>query len=417
MVSRIIYYISTRAYFLGIRIATLWNNKARRWVAARKNWEESLTQWRNGHTGKRIVWMHCSSLGEYEQGRPVLEAVKQQYPDVKTIVSFFSPSGYDAVKDKATADHHVICLPADTKANAKKFTGIVQPSLVLWVKYEYWFHYLNTIKQKNIPAILFSALFRNGQPFFKWYGYLWIQMLNCFTQIFVRDEDSAHAIEEKGIKHVQVSGDTRFDRVIQILEGFEPVPGIPEFCGEEPVVVAGSTWEEDEEELAHLINTNPAMRFIIAPHEIDEVHLKDIERLYKNTIRYSRLAENKNPEVNTLIIDNIGTLSRLYNYATVSYVGGGFGHDGVHNILEAAVYGRPVVFGPVYEKYREAAELIEAQGAFSVNSALELEEVMDGLLKRHTDYINACDTSRKYVFENAGAVKTIMNYVSGVLKQ
>lgn len=415
--SRFIYYISTRAYFLGIRIAALWNRKARRWVALRQNWEAEAQKWSADNQGKKIVWMHCSSLGEFEQGRPVLDAVKKQYPGIKTVVTFFSSSGYDVIAPKNHGYDWVTCLPSDSKAHAQKFIECVQPALVLWVKYEFWFHYLNTIYKKKIPAILFSAVFRNGQPFFKWYGYLWLKMLHCFTRIFVRDEDSALAIAEKNIHHVQVGGDTRFDRVMEILSRYEAVPGIGEFCADEPTIVAGSTWEEDEEELVHFVQSNPRMRFIIAPHEIDEDHLRDVEKLFKRTVRYSQLpAQTNHTETNVLIIDNIGMLSRLYNYATVSYVGGGFGHDGVHNILEPAVYGRPVVFGPVYEKYREAAELIEAGGAFSIENALELEKTMDMLLTKHNEYIDACDAARKYVLDNSGAVVRVTEFIKVDLK-
>jgi 3-deoxy-D-manno-octulosonic-acid transferase len=411
MFSRIIYYITTRVYFLGIRIAALWNPKARKWVAGRRNWQQQLQNWQQQHAGVERVWMHCSSLGEFEQGRPVLEAVKQRYPGIKTIVTFFSPSGYEAVHDKTGIADHICYIPADTKQNARRFIEIVQPSLVLWVRYEYWFHFLNTIHNKKIPALLLSAMFRDEQPFFKWYGYLWLKMLHCFRQVFVRDEDSALAIAEKNIHHVQVAGDTRFDRVNEIAAQFVAVPGITGFCNDNPVVVAGSTWDDDEEELSHYMNTNPGTRFIIAPHEVTESRLRDIEKLVKNSIRYSVLITGKEHTANTLIIDSIGLLSRLYNYATICYVGGGFGNDGVHNVLEAAVYGRPVVFGPVYEKYREAAELIEAGGATSINNALELESVLDDLLQKHDAYINCCEAARKYVFENSGAVKKILGYI------
>jgi 3-deoxy-D-manno-octulosonic-acid transferase len=411
MFSRIIYYITTRAYFSGIRIAALWNPKARKWVLGRRNWQQELEKWQQQNAGTKCVWMHCSSLGEFEQGRPVLEAVKKQYPGIKTIITFFSPSGYDAVRGKAGIADYIGYIPADTKQNARRFIEIVQPSLVLWVRYEYWFHFLNTIRNKKIPAILFSSVFRDEQPFFKWYGYLWLKMLQCFQQIFVRDEDSALAIAEKNIHHVLVSGDTRFDRVSEIAAQFEAVPGITGFCEDFPVVVAGSTWDDDEEELSHYMNTNPGTRFIIAPHEVNESRLRDIEKLLKNSVRYSNLINGKENTSNTIIIDSIGLLSRLYNYATISYVGGGFGNDGVHNVLEAAVYGRPVIFGPVYEKYREAAELLEAGGAASINNALELEQVLDDFLKNHDAYINSCEAARKYVFENSGAVKKILDYI------
>jgi len=278
---------------------------------------------------------------------------------------------------------------------------LIKHTIVLWIKYDYWYYYLRELRMRKIPVLLISPLFRPDQPFFKWYGNIHRLMLDSFHAFFVQNEDSKKLLESLDIKHsVYVSGDTRFDRVIDIAESFEPVPAMADFCGDHQVIVAGSTWEEDEEELDHYANTHPDIRFIIAPHEIDTDHLKNVEFLYKNTIRYSALEKlnaessklNAQPSTanrsrneagsiaNVLIVDNIGMLARLYHYADVCYVGGGFGDDGVHNVLEAAVYGKPVVTGPVIEKYIEVMELADAGGVIIIDNALEAESVFNRLM-------------------------------------
>jgi 3-deoxy-D-manno-octulosonic-acid transferase len=414
MLSRFIYYITTRGYFAAIRLASLWNPRARKWVAGRRGWKAPLQNFSQSfnHQQHPLVWMHCSSLGEYEQGRPLLEAVKKAYPHAKLMVSFFSPSGYEVKKNDTLADYTGY-LPADSPGNARRFIETANPQLVLWVKYEYWFHYLNQLNERKVPVLLASAVFRPQQPFFRWYNALFLKMLHSFTHIFVQDERSLQLLKSKNITHATVGGDTRFDRVLQIAQHFEPLPIAAAFCSNDPVIVAGSTWPEDEEELDHYANHNPGVKFIIAPHNVDEDRLKDIEKLFLHTIRYSQLAAGTAlpPGCNTLIIDNVGMLSRLYNYATICYVGGGFGEDGVHNVLEAAVYGRPVIFGPEYDKYREAVELIDCEGAESVENALELEECLNDLFTRHEDYTACCEAARKYVLNNGGATNKLLDYI------
>jgi 3-deoxy-D-manno-octulosonic-acid transferase len=444
-----IYNIFLLLYSVGIRITSLWNPKARLWLNGRKDiWEalqkiraaEGLTlnaERKTQHaerapgqqeTGNRkLVWMHCSSLGEFEQGRPVLEAIKQQYPTARILLTFFSPSGYEVRKNYSGADH-VLYLPLDSKANARKFISLVQPSLVIWIKYEYWFYYLTELKKKHIPLLLVSGIFRQDQPFFKWYGRLHWYMLESFNHLFVQTTSSQELLRTIGFtNNVSVSGDTRFDRVVQIAEQFTPIDYIDRFCGDSPVIVAGSTWPEDEEEMDHYANTHPDIKFIIAPHEIHEEHLKEIEKLFKHSIRFSQLAAHFSPSPkpvarnrqlpseqqgpNTLIIDNIGMLSKLYKYAALTYIGGGFGDDGVHNVLEAAVYGKPVVHGPVYEKYIEAVELVQQGGAFVVNTALELEKTCNDLLTDTGMYQVSCQAARNYVYNNKGATEKVMQYI------
>jgi 3-deoxy-D-manno-octulosonic-acid transferase len=357
-------------------------------------------------------------LGEFEQGRPVLEALKTNYPGIQILLTFFSPSGYDVRKNYEGADH-IFYLPMDGRKNAKKFLDIVQPDLVVWIKYEYWYYYLTALKKRHIPALLVSGIFRKDQPFFKWYGRLHQYILESFHHLFVQTQDSKDLIASIGFKNnVTVNGDTRFDRVVEIADRFSPIPVIDAFCGNHQTIVAGSTWPEDEEELDHYANTHTDMRFIIAPHEVHESHIKDIEKLFKHAVRYSVYARrpagsvSREPRLeNTLIIDNIGMLSKLYKYGTITYIGGGFGDDGVHNVLEAAVYGKPVVFGPVYEKYVEATELVDCGGAFPIETALELEKVLDSLLLDEQANKKASQAAGQYVHAKKGATDAVLQYI------
>ena len=393
---------------MGSRIASLWNNKALLWIKGRKNIFETIRM--NFSHNPQTIWMHCASLGEFEQGRPVIEKIKEDYPDYSIVITFFSPSGYEIEKKFKGADN-IFYLPMDSASNAKKFIALIKPKLVLWVKYEYWHYYLLELKKKNIPTLLISGSFREDQPFFKWYGNFWKQMLNCFTYYFIQNENSKFLLEKINIKNVTVSGDTRFDRVITIAENFDDVPLIKEFCGNSKVIVAGSTWEDDEVELTHHTKTNTNIKFIIAPHEIDKENLTYVKKEFKGSIFYSDLNETNMQNANTIIIDNIGMLSRLYKYADITYVGGGFGDDGLHNILEAAVYGKPVIFGPEFEKNFEAQELIECGGGITIRNALELEKVLNDLLNNSEELKRRSEAAKNYVYDNAGATKKIMEYI------
>jgi 3-deoxy-D-manno-octulosonic-acid transferase len=301
----------------------------------------------------------------------------------------------------------------DSRSNAKSFFDIVNPHLILFVKYEFWYYYLAEAKSRNIPLILISAIFRKDQPFFKWYGNLHRIMLSSFKHIFVQNKKSAELLKLIGIeKNVTIVGDTRFDRVIEIEENFQSILAVENFIENNAVIVAGSTWSEDDEELDHFANTNPTIKFIVAPHNIGKERIDECLKLYKNSILFSQLnIENISNNKNVLIIDNIGMLSRLYKYATICYVGGGFGDDGVHNVLEAAVYGKPVVFGPEYEKFIEAEELIEAGGGFSIENALELEKLLIDLMKKEDEYYEACKASKQFVYSKKGSTNAIINYI------
>lgn len=444
--SILFYHVFLWLYKIGIRLIAPWNGKAKLWLEGRKGLFERIgaemntvdrTAGQKNKTGADgngpVIWMHCSSLGEFEQGRPVLEGLRKESPGCRIVLSFFSPSGYETKKDYKGADH-IFYLPLDSPKNARQFVNLVKPDLVLWVKYDYWYYFLAELKKKNIPALLISGIFRPDQPFFHWYGRLHRYMLECFTHLFVQTEASKTLLEKLRLtEQVSVSGDTRFDRVIEIADSAAPLPVIEAFCGDRPVIVAGSTWEEDEEELDHYANTHPELRFVIAPHEIGEDRLREVEGLFRHAVRYSAWEKNVNgtgpegaaaratraggaspagwPEPNVLIIDNIGMLSRLYRYATITYVGGGFGDDGVHNVLEAAVYGKPVVFGPVIEKYIEAVELTESGGGLVIDSALEAEKVFNRLLQNPQECQETGEASRSYVHSKKGATGRIIRYI------
>jgi 3-deoxy-D-manno-octulosonic-acid transferase len=408
----LLYNLFISLYRTGIRIASIWNEKAALWISGRRMQANEINALPINN--RKVTWMHCASLGEFEQGRPLLEALRSEFPGHFYLVTFFSPSGFEVQKNYAGADK-VLYLPTPTAKNARDFIGALKPSLVIWVKYEYWYHYLHGLHLAGVPVLLVSAIFRDRQPFFKWYGKLHRQMLQYFEHVFVQDQTSGEALKQLNKRlSFTVSGDTRFDRVVQIAEAGEPLPLIEAFRGDHPLIVAGSTWQDDEEELDHYCNTRQGLKTVLAPHHIDEAHLLDIEKLFKRTIRFSRLkmlSEDQFSNYDVLIIDNIGMLSRMYRYATICYIGGGFGDDGVHNVLEAAVYGKPVIHGPEYDKYREAIELVECGGAFPVDTALELEAKCNQLLLDEKLYADACAASLKYVRSNSGATRIILNYI------
>ena len=409
----VIYNIFLLFYRIGISVASLWDPKAGKWVKGRKNILQKIQT--AIPKADSIIWFHCSSLGEFEQGKPILERIRKQYGKYKILVTFFSPSGLEPIKNHESLDH-IFYLPMDSKENAKRFLDLVNPSLVIFVKYEFWYYYLQAIKKRNIPLLLVSSVFRKEQPFFKWYGVLHRKMLSFFTHIFVQNDGSKKLLSEIGLKEkTSVCGDTRFDRVMQIAANPEVNPAIDAFVGENKLMVAGSTWNDDEEMIAQVMSdlNDSSLKLIIAPHEIDAKHLKEIRKLFPDSIYYSEFQktvyEMKSKTV--LIIDNIGLLSRLYGYSYLSYVGGGFTNDGVHNVPEAAVYGKPVMFGPNFQKYSEAIELIEAGGGLSVGSAEEMKKQVSILLTDQEVYGERSEASRNYVMKKTGAVEKIMQYI------
>ena len=405
------YSIFLWLYRVAVGISSIWNEKARKWIDGRKRLFEKIKREVNG-SKPGIVWVHCSSLGEFEQGKPVMEKIKSQYPNHKLLITFFSPSGYEIKKDYAGADH-VFYLPMDSPGNARKFLDIVRPTLAIFIKYDYWYYYLSEIKRRSVHCFLVSAVFRQDQAFFKWYGTLQRKMLSCFTQIFVQDEGSKELLETVNVDHCAVSGDTRFDTVVELSEKFEPVTLVESFISSDKAIVAGSTWPKDEEFLQTAFNklASDRLKLIIAPHEINDDHLDEIKKLFPSSVRFSQLTSHLSTRSNILIIDNIGMLSRLYKYSFITYVGGGFTHDGVHNVLEAAVYGKPVLFGKNYKKYKEAAELIQVGGAISFSDPEGLYKTLITLLNDKGDYGSRCNASKNYVRENKGATGKVLSYI------
>ncbi len=402
------YNIFRFAYKTAVNLASNWNGKAKKWVDGRKNWQQQLTANWKVETGKPVVWMHCASLGEFEQGRPLLEEIKSQYSNSKILLTFFSPSGYEIRKNYDGADY-VMYLPMDGVTNAKEFVDLVQPQLAIFVKYEFWHYYLTELKNRNIETILVSGIFRPSQPFFKWWGGFNRNMLQNFSHLFVQNAASKQLLDGIGLSgKTTITGDTRFDRVITAAEQWKPVELVDAFCGTDPVLVAGSTWAEDETILAEWVKTNEKYKLIIAPHEIKQENIARLQTLFPNSVTFSKLSTH-NPQPithNCLIIDNIGFLSRLYKYATVCYVGGGFNKSGHHNILEAAVYGKPVITGPNYEKFKESVDLKKLQGSFTISNATELNTVLQQM-----NIAAAGTIAENYVMENAGATSTIMKWI------
>ena len=412
MLSRLIYNIFLFLYSAGIRIAALWSPKAKAWIIGRMRQQVTIPA-----SASTTVWMHCASLGEFEQGRPVLEALKQQDPALRIVLTFFSPSGYETCKNYQGADY-IFYLPMDNPFAAKRFIDAVNPSLVLWVKYEYWYYYLSELKKRKIPLLLVSGIFRNNQPFFKWYGKIWREMLGCFTYFFVQNEASQKRLHSIGIdSNVVISGDTRFDRVVAIAQAQPDNNIIQEFCRDRQVIVAGSTWEDDEIILAaYADETAHRYKLIIVPHELDRAHLDAVKKLFRESVFYSAAANDKLIAENisqykVLIVDTIGMLSRLYSFGRINYIGGGFTHDGIHNILEAAVWGRPVIIGENYEKYFEASDLVENGAAVSISDTVELKETIEEWDNDADYYTESAEAARQYVVENAGATGKLIRYI------
>lgn len=403
----LIYNLAIQLYCLIIKAVSPFNIKAKQWVDGRKNLFTRLEQTLGKN--ERIAWFHSASLGEFEQGRPVIEAYKQRNPDVKILLTFFSPSGYEIRKNYAGADY-IFYLPADTRHNAVRFIELAKPEVVFFIKYEFWYNYLNQLQKRNIPTFLFSAIFRADQVFFKWYGGIFRNVLAGFKYIFVQNEASVELLLNIGIKNVVIAGDTRFDRVATIASQTRKLPVAEAFCNNNTVFIAGSTWPADEELLAQYINQSAhSFKTIIAPHEIEPAHIEQIEsRITKKVLRYSQ-AEKHNPaDFDVLLIDNIGMLSSLYQYGNVSYIGGGFG-KGIHNTLEAATFGLPVIFGPNYLKFAEACDLIERGAAFSITSYTELNEQLNWFLENANQCERIGALSAGYVKEKTGATTIILD--------
>ncbi|HUW92614.1 MAG TPA: glycosyltransferase N-terminal domain-containing protein [Bacteroidales bacterium] len=403
-----IYTILILFYSLVVNIAALFSHKARQWVRGRRGWKERVNLF--DRQDSNVLWIHCASLGEFEQGRPLIEKIVSEKKKWKIVLTFFSPSGYEVRKGYGNADL-IMYLPADTPANANYFLDRIRPDKVLIVKYEFWFNYLNQLNNRKIPTYLVSGIFRPSQYFFKWYGVYATRMFSVFTHIFVQDADSKALLGTIGYTDCTVTGDTRFDRVSQIAAAARDLPLIVKFRGEGPLFVAGSSWDRDEEIITRYINSHPGvLRWIFAPHVISEAHLSRIEkRLQVPSIRYS-LYRDDDIESSVLIIDNIGMLSSVYRYASLASVGGGFG-KGIHNILEAACWGIPVLFGPNYGNFREAVRLIELGGAAVFNDFNTFSAIVDKYLSDGRALSRAGIVCKSYVTENEGATENVFDRI------
>ncbi len=400
-------------YSLLIHIYSIFNEKARFFVRGRKNWEEILTQ--KIDRNAKYIWFHCASLGEFEQGRPVIEELKEQFPKYKIILTFFSPSGYEIRKNYALADV-VAYLPMDTKRNASTFLNIVNPEKAFFVKYEFWHFYISELKKRNIPLYIISAIFRENQQFFKstpW-GKWYRKMLKRVDHLFVQNEKSGELLKTIGISDFTVSGDTRFDRVAAIAKVSKEIPIVEKFRGNSRLIIAGSTWKPDEELLAAFINQSGDIKFIIAPHEVSVANINRIHQLLKKpAISFSKVSESEIDRFQVLIIDSVGLLSSLYRYGNVAYIGGGFG-VGIHNILEAATFGLPVIFGPNYKKFKEAVDLTFEGGAISISNSDELANALNNLMNGKNELKKASEICRKYVAKNVGSTKLIIKKVFNI---
>lgn len=408
------YSIGIRLYHFAACVAALFNAKAKLFCDGRKDvFEKLLKEVEENHSPR--IWFHCSSFGEYEQGRPVLHKLKSSYPNHRIVLTFFSPSGYaQGVKD-AAADC-VLYLPSDSMAHARKWISLLNPSLAVFVKYDFWFHYMNELSRKKIPFVYVSAIFRSNQFFFKPWAKSFLSILNKASAFYVQNHSSAELLKHHGIHQVVVTGDTRFDRVVQLPSTPFTDAVIQNFSkGDAPLIVAGSTWPQDHKLLAEYINKSHAVKMILIPHEVNQSSISSFTSLCnKKHIRYSQANHLHLPEATVLIIDRIGMLSKIYRYATWCYIGGGFG-KGIHNILEGAVYGKPVVFGPQYQKFAEAVRLIELGGAFAAADAAQLQNIFDKFIhtKEFTEHAGA--VSKKFVFENAGATDAVMSQLQHII--
>ncbi|MBS2100793.1 3-deoxy-D-manno-octulosonic acid transferase [Carboxylicivirga linearis] len=404
----LIYNIGIALYSFLIGLVSPFNQKAKLLKNGRK---ESLKLLKSISLQGPVVWIHAASLGEFEQGRPIIEALKKDYPQYKVVLTFFSPSGYEVRKNYDLADY-VFYLPADTKRNAKKLIDAINSEKVFFIKYEFWYHYLNALKRKNIPVYGVSMIFREKQSFFQWYGGWFKKMLNCFAKFYVQDETSGQLLSGIGVENYSVAGDTRFDRVRDIAKASAEIDLVDRFVGDcNKVIVAGSTWAPDEDILLeYLEKEGQDVKLVIAPHEIHESHIKQIEsKLSVPYFRYTKQVENIT-DCRVLIIDTIGMLSSIYKYGQVAYIGGGFG-VGIHNTLEAATYSMPVFFGPNYKKFREARDLIEVGGGFSIQNGSEFQIGM-GQLWADEEYLkDASLKAGQYVNKMCGATRKIMDEV------
>lgn len=403
----ILYDLGIQLFVFVARIASLSNPKAKKWVSGRKGLLKKIQSDLNGISG--AVWVHCASLGEFEQGRPLIEEIKLRFPDKKVVLTFYSPSGYEIQKDYAGADY-IYYMPIDSYRNVKRFIGYVKPQVVFFIKYEYWFNYLKQLKKRSIPVYFVSAIFRKDQRFFKrdgWYR----KLLSLPTHFFVQNQDSADLLSSINITNHSVVGDTRFDRVAHILDNIKPIPLIEKFIDNNEVIVAGSTWKAEEAMLCQYVRYSPLVKIIIVPHEVTDEVIQRLETLFVGkSLLYSKANNSNVKNKQVLIVDNYGLLNSIYQYAKIAFVGGGFG-VGIHNVLEPATFGMPIIFGPNYTKAREAVEMVEQNCAFSVANVEEFNTILNHLQKDFHLTQSIAERTSQYVRKNVGATRKIIDQV------
>ena len=395
-------------YFVwfGVSIAAIFDHKIRlMWRGQRRAFRILK---RKVDPNAKYVWVHAASLGEFEQGRPIIERIRLEHPDYKILLTFFSPSGYEVRKNYPGADI-ITYLPIDTVTNARRFLRTVRPVAAFFIKYEFWYNYLHVLRHRKVPVYSVSAIFRPDQVFFRWYGRQYAHVLKCFTRFFVQNEESRMLLEKIGIHEVEITGDTRFDRVMTIKSLAKELPIVESFVkGSEKVFVAGSSWGPDEDVFIPYFNKHKDWKLIIAPHVIGEVHLKQIlSKLQRNTVRFTQTTPEEAATADCLLIDCFGLLSSIYNYGTVAYIGGGFG-VGIHNTLEAAVWNMPVIIGPNNKKFDEAQGLMQAGGCFEIHDAAEFETLMDRFDTDKAFLKESSEKAGQFVKGQAGATDRIL---------
>ncbi len=404
----LLYNAGVRVYFVLVWLASFFNKKAKQWINGRQ--KPGFIRCTDS------IWFHFASLGEFEQGRPVLEKLGEQNPGSKMVITFFSPSGYEVRKSTPLADA-VYYLPLDTPKNARDFLDALQPKLAVFTKYEYWYHFFNEAHKRHIPLYVISGIFRPKQVFFKWYGSLNRKMLRLVTWFFVQDGSSKELLQGIGINNVTVSGDTRFDRVWANAQHPKSIPAITEFRGKKRLFIAGSSWPEDEKLLAALVTEYPEWKFIFAPHEIENEKIEKLLNILSSAavVKFSQLSRHHSQiaSFQVMIIDNIGMLSSLYQYADIAYIGGGFG-GGIHNTLEAAAFGLPVIFGPNYERFKEARDLIDLRAGFSISDEGDLKNISSVLIADESQRKSAGKLAQEYVKNHIGATKIIVDSIAKI---
>lgn len=402
------YQVAIYLYLCGVAVASIFSKKVKKmWKGERQTLDILKSKVNPNH---QYIWFHAASLGEFEQGRPLIERIRADYPEYKILLTFFSPSGYEVRKNYEHAD--IVCyLPIDTIRNARRFLRTVRPCMAFFIKYEFWYNYLHILKHRNVPVYSVSSIFREHQIFFRWYGKSYAGVLRCFTHFFVQNEKSKHLLHTIGIDTVDVVGDTRFDRVLQIKEKAQQLPIVEAFKADKKVFVAGSSWAPDEDIFIPFMNECKDWKMIIAPHVISEEHLKRIEEKCKGkTVRYTATTPEEAAQAQCLLIDCFGLLSSVYHYGEVAYVGGGFG-VGIHNVLEAVVWKMPVLFGPNHQRFQEAQELIKAKGGFEITDCSSFARMMQQFMTQQEYLRLSGEAAGSYVESKAGATHKILKQI------